>query len=119
VSTLLRRLRTLYHNCVLHPIAGLLWFVGLQAAGDRVHGEPKPRWWIVEFEADGPRLMAAAELPPRPAHARPAAGDAFTPWEQAAEHLHVEAGQVAGAHVYAADEAGAYRAALNLVLANR
>lgn len=27
----------LFHNVVVHPVAGVLWFVGLTAAGDWVH----------------------------------------------------------------------------------
>ena len=28
---------TLLHNCIAHPLAGLLWAVGAHRAGDRVH----------------------------------------------------------------------------------
>lgn len=103
MSLLTRRLRTAYHNCVLHPLAGLLWFLGLQAAGDWVHGEPKPRWWVVSFEPGGPSLLCLPGIK--------AAGTA--------DHLQTLAGEPLGATVRAVDEAGAYRAALNLVLANR
>jgi len=27
----------LCHNCIAHPIAGVLWFFGLDVAGDYVH----------------------------------------------------------------------------------
>ena len=30
-------MRFLLHNCLVHPVAGLLWFLGLDAAGDAVH----------------------------------------------------------------------------------
>lgn len=35
--------RFLAHNLVLHPLAGLAWFVGLSALGDRLHaiGDPE------------------------------------------------------------------------------
>jgi len=36
------RARLLLHNLVAHPIAGVLWAVGLERAGDAVH-----RWWVV------------------------------------------------------------------------
>lgn len=32
--------RCLLHNLVAHPIAGLLWALGLERAGDAVHC-----WW--------------------------------------------------------------------------
>lgn len=100
MSTLLRRLRTAYHNCVLHPIAGLLWFAGLQAAGDWVHGEPKPRWWAVELSPDGPQLVP------------------YYTTANAVDRLQAVAGRPAVAYVHAADEATAYRSALRLVLAH-
>jgi hypothetical protein len=33
-------MRTLLHNLLAHPIAGVLWAVGLERAGDAVHD-----WW--------------------------------------------------------------------------
>ena len=32
-----RRLKNLKHNLIAHPIAGLLWVVGLEKWGDWVH----------------------------------------------------------------------------------
>ena len=32
-----KTMRFLLHNCLVHPVAGLLWFFGLDAAGDAVH----------------------------------------------------------------------------------
>lgn len=37
MSALVRRLRHARHNLIAHPVAGVLWLVGLQAAGDWVH----------------------------------------------------------------------------------
>lgn len=36
------RISFLLHNLVMHPVAGFLWFIGLEGAGDFVHsfGEP-------------------------------------------------------------------------------
>lgn len=33
----MRKLRLLIHNLVAHPIAGVLWFLCLEKAGDWVH----------------------------------------------------------------------------------
>jgi hypothetical protein len=35
---MLLRFKNAFHNVVLHPIAGLLWLLGLQRAGDWFHG---------------------------------------------------------------------------------
>lgn len=34
-------LRWLLHNVVVHPVCGLLWFVGFERAADRLHSWPK------------------------------------------------------------------------------
>lgn len=99
-AALVRRLCTAYHNCVLHPVAGVLWFLGLEAAGDRVHGEPKPRWMTVLL--DGPE---APRIDPVPVIHPPAA-----------PHLHVYQGRLLAATVFAADPAAAYHTALALVV---
>lgn len=39
----MRSLAMLAHNCIAHPVAGVLWFVGLRQAGDHVH-----EWWFCE-----------------------------------------------------------------------
>lgn len=39
MSELQRRLAMAWHNCVLHPIAGLCWLVGADRLGDRIHGD--------------------------------------------------------------------------------
>lgn len=47
-------LRWLLHNTVIHPIAGCLWFLGLEVTGDRLHdwhhnqaevGDLHGKWW--------------------------------------------------------------------------
>lgn len=114
-----RRARNAWHNIVLHPIAGGLWLAGCKEWGDYVHGEEKPRWWMIEFAEDGPRVVGVNEIPPRPDFARPDGGDPFTPWEQAADHLHYAGDNpssfAVGAHVYAANAEEAYRKALHLL----
>jgi len=32
------KLRILVHNCIAHPLAGLLWVAGMEDAADWVHG---------------------------------------------------------------------------------
>lgn len=99
------RFSNAWHNIVLHPLAGLCWLLGFKTWGDRLHGEDKPHWWMVEFEWDGPRIVEAAELATRPADARPAGDDPFTPWEETRDHLHFASpGRPSGAHVYATRE---------------
>jgi len=102
MSALVRRFRNAFHNCVLHPVAGLLWFLGFQAAGDRVHGEPKPRWWLVLL--DGPESPQVKPHEPPPA----------SPYHP--QQLLVHAGRLTAAAVFAADHAEAYRTALALVV---
>lgn len=60
------RARILLRDLVAHPIAGVLWALGADRAGDAVH-----RWWAAPAE-DGPRgtievddmLMRAGEFLP-------------------------------------------------------
>jgi hypothetical protein len=33
-------LRFAFHNIVIHPICGVLWFLGAARLADRLHGEP-------------------------------------------------------------------------------
>jgi hypothetical protein len=37
------RLAWLAHNLIAHPIAGLLWALGLRPAGDWIHDRISPR----------------------------------------------------------------------------
>ncbi len=118
-TTLKRRLKNAWHNRCLHPVAGICWLFGFKEAGDRIHGEEKPRWWIIAFTEDGPRPLSRADLPTRPADARPDGGDPFTPWEQTEPHLHTDDhGRMVGAHVWAYNLEDAYRRALALVAGN-
>lgn len=111
-----RRLSNAWHNIVLHPIAGVCWFVGLTRLGDWLHGEEKPHWWIMRFDNGFVRFLAECELAERPDFAAPAGDDPFTPWEQTADHLHVHRDEVLGAHVYAANKEEAYLKALELLI---
>lgn len=36
-------LLTLLHNCVVHPIAAVLWLAGLPDLGDWLHDSTRPR----------------------------------------------------------------------------
>ena len=59
-------MRLLAHNLIAHPIAGILWALGLDALGDSVHG-----WWTpkpiqitkihvrAEYSGDPDRIFAA------------------------------------------------------------
>jgi hypothetical protein len=47
------------------------------------------RWWILDAAGEA---MHAAALPRRPRGAVPHGGDPFTPWQQAASHLHDDGG---------------------------
>jgi hypothetical protein len=38
-----RTLMMLVHNCVAHPVAGVLWLVGADALGDWLHDVTVPR----------------------------------------------------------------------------
>lgn len=47
-------LRWLVHNTLIHPVAGCLWFLGFEVAGDRLHdwhhnqaevGDLHGKWW--------------------------------------------------------------------------
>jgi hypothetical protein len=33
---------TLLHNCIVHPLAGVLWLVGLPELGDWLHDSTRP-----------------------------------------------------------------------------
>lgn len=60
------KIKMLWHNLVLHPLAGMLWFVGLTRAGDWVHGgspptEPAPPRNRVEAIIHGPNGWYWAE----------------------------------------------------------
>jgi hypothetical protein len=71
-------MRFLAHNVIAHPIAGILWALGLDAIGDRVH-----EWWapppkkitvtrvMVDVTADhpDPDQIFAAFLPKMIEHA--------------------------------------------------
>lgn len=100
-SILRRRMKMAWHNCVLHPTAGVFWFCGYQDIGDWLHGEPKHRWWFVRLSPDdapvaAPETATISDLDP--------AGG-----EPGLVRIN---GRRIGAHVWAKDEAEAFQGAL-------
>lgn len=37
METIRHRFKMVIHNCISHPIAGVLWLAGWQAGGDWIH----------------------------------------------------------------------------------
>jgi hypothetical protein len=75
------------------------------------------RWWIIRLDpaTGAARPVRPDELPPRPADARPADGDPFTPYYRQEEHAHLPPDDELGAHVRADDLPSALARALELV----
>lgn len=49
------RVRTFIHDCLLHPVAGMLWILGFSDAGDWIHEKTAPmlcRKCKVRFDAE-------------------------------------------------------------------
>lgn len=59
--------------------------------------ETQSSWFILD-RAGAP--MPQADLPERPADAKPTGGDEFTPWFKQEEHIHVEDGAITGMHAH-------------------
>lgn len=70
------------------------------------------KWFILRRDLESGKIvpMAESELEPRPADARPAAGDPFRPWYEEKDHVHLDEfgfGDVESVHVLAPDLAAA------------
>lgn len=54
------RVRTFWHNCIVHPVAGLCWILGADRLGDRIHGDAGPG--VERMNCVGPLLYAIGGL---------------------------------------------------------